>query len=224
MAVPNRVVQAPNVNGSWAKPLDQHPPVPVTGGCYLGRCGSSRSRHRPGPDPMDTPATSREPGSCRPKPNPHGLQPHRVKAPGTGQPGGNQMPTPHHRHHWPLLLPYGAAPDPPSREPRSTPTDHTRSDSHQEDPHQRPQWTEPDDPPTHTSTMTQTRRHAHALVSTHEHEPPLRRHANFGAPTEHQAPTWWKITAHAGKESRPQPTFPLVTALIAWRARRDSNP
>lgn len=102
MAVPNRVVQAPHVNGSWAKPLDQHPPVPVTGGCYIGRCGSSRSRHRPGSRPaMDTPATSREP--ARAGPNPTRTVFNRTVSsalhyPRPGQDNRAEIRCPHHHH------------------------------------------------------------------------------------------------------------------------------
>src|SRR5262249_21240117 len=60
-------------------------------------------------------------------------------------------------------------------------------------------------------TMIRTGSHATVLVSTGRHGP-LR---NSRAPLEHHGPTMWKIAAHAGKESRPRPAFPLVTALIA---------
>jgi hypothetical protein len=57
--------------------------------------------------------------------------------------------------------------------------------------------------------MIQTQRQARALVSTRQHGPPQ----NGGAPSEHQAPTIWKIAALPGKKSRPNPAFLLVTAL-----------
>lgn len=78
--------------------------------------------------------------------------------------------------------------------------------------------------PTRTSAMIKTRRHANALASTHRHGPLPGQHSNFGAPTEHQSPTSWKIAAHPGTQSRPQPALWLVTALITKCARRDSNP
>ena len=37
---------------------------------------------------------------------------------------------------------------------------------------------------------------------------------NGGAPSEHQAPTIWKIATLSGNESRPRPAFLLVRALI----------
>jgi hypothetical protein len=63
--------------------------------------------------------------------------------------------------------------------------------------------------------MIRTERHAEPLVSTHRHAPPPKQHADNGAPSEHHAPTSWKIAARAGKQPRPQPASSLVTALIA---------
>src|SRR5438034_9000872 len=62
--------------------------------------------------------------------------------------------------------------------------------------------------------MIQTRRHVEALVSVGRYGPPTKQHADIGAPPEHLGPIMWKITAHPGKQSRPQPAFLLVTALI----------
>ena len=47
--------------------------------------------------------------------------------------------------------------------------------------------------------MIQTQRQAQALVSTRRHGPPR----NGGAPSEHRAPTIWKIAAVSGNESSP---------------------
>lgn len=120
-------------------------------------------------------------------------------------------------------------PTPPTPARRRTPAQANsgRQPGHhpgREDPQLRPQWTTAVRSPAGTPTMIQTRRHANALVSTDRHEPPPGQHGDNGAPTEHQAPTSWELGAHLGKQSRPQPASPLVTALIVKCARRDSNP